>query len=227
MALSTTGLGKEGSSGLPKTIAPGNYTLKINSVYLDDFKFIEGAKHLMLNVETDPIDGFEGFMIDKDDESKGHYGGQIGRVKANQYAFADGKTKTGRVIERDNSILTFLHTLCKTLDMNDWFLAQDNKHDTIEEFVEAFNNEAPFKDRFFEACVAGKEYEGKSGYTNYDLWLPKGSKDGYAITAQGGKVLQYNETDHLKKLEVKSVDSFGDDDDFSVPPRASSDFSLD
>jgi hypothetical protein len=48
-----------------------------------------------------------------------------------------------------------------------------------------------------------------------------------AITAQGGKVLQYNETDHLKKLEVKSVDSFGDDDVFSVPPRASSDFSLD
>jgi hypothetical protein len=111
--------------------------------------------------------------------------------------------------------------------MNDWFLAQDNKHDTIEEFVEAFNNDAPFKDRYFDACVAGKEYEGKSGYTNYDLWLPKGSKDGYAITAQGGKTLQYNEADHLKKLEVKAVDSFGDDDDFSVPPRASSDFSLD
>ena len=209
MALSTTGLGKEGGSGLPKTIAPGNYTLKINSVYLDDFKFIEGAKHLMMNVETDPIDGFEGFMIDKDDESKGHYAGQ-----------------TGRVIERDNSILTFLHTLCKTLDMNAWFLAQDNKHDTIEEFVEAFNNDAPFRDAYFQACVAGKEYEGKSGYTNYDLWIPKSSKEGYAITAQGGKILQYNEADHLKKLEVKPVDSFGDDD-FSVPPRASSDFSLD
>jgi len=82
MALSTTDLGKEGGNGLPKTFAPGNHTLKINSVYLEEFKFIDGAVHFMMNMETEPIDGFEGFMIDKDDESKGHYAGQIGRVKA-------------------------------------------------------------------------------------------------------------------------------------------------
>jgi len=122
MALSTTDL-KEGGSGLPKTISPGNITLKINSVVLEDFKFIQGAKHLMLNVETEPIAGFEGFMIDKDDESKGHYAGQIGRVKASQYAFADGQTKTGIKIERDRSILIFLQRLCKTLGMNEWFTA--------------------------------------------------------------------------------------------------------
>ena len=101
MALSTTDLGKEGGSGLPKTISPGNNTVKVNSVHLDEFKFIPGAYHLMLNVETKPIEGFEGFMIDKDDESKGHYAGQIGRVKAAQYAFADGKTKSGVPIQVD------------------------------------------------------------------------------------------------------------------------------
>lgn len=226
MALSTTDLGKEGGSGLPKTISPGNNTVKINSVVLEDFKFIPGAYHLMINVETQPIDGFEGFMIDKDDESKGRYDGQIGRVKASQYAFADGKTKSGVDISRDKSILVFLKNFCNSLGCNDWFAKQDNKHDTIEELVEAFNNDAPFKNKYLDVCVAGKEYEGKSGYTNYDLWLPKGYKDVYSYAPVGGKVLPFNETDHLKKLEVKTVDAF-DADDFSVPARTSSDFSLD
>lgn len=227
MALSTTDLGKEGGSGLPKTISPGNHTLKINSVILEDFKFIDGAKHLVLNVETEPIDGFEGFMIDKDDESKGHYAGQIGRVKASQYAFADGKTKSGIVINRDRSILVFLQNFCKSLGINDWFVSQDNKHDTIDEFVDAFNSDAPFKDKYFDCCVAGKEYEGKSGYTNYDMWIPKGSSQtGFAYGAKGSKILVYDETIHLKKLETKTVESFGDDD-FDVPSKAASDFSLD
>jgi hypothetical protein len=225
MALSTTDLVKEGGGGLPKTIAPGNHTLKINSVALEEFKFIANAYHVMINVETEPIDGFEGFMIDKDDESKGHYAGQIGRVKASQYAYADGETKSGIKIQRDRSILIFLQNLCKSLDINDWFLSQDNKHDSIEEFVAAFNSTAPFKDKYLEMCVAGKEYEGKGGYTNYDMWLPKGSKDGYAFAPKGGKVLQYDETEHLKKMEVRPVESFGDDMD--VPPRVASDFSLD
>jgi hypothetical protein len=226
MALSTTDL-KESGSGLPKTITPGNSSLKINSVTLENFQFIPGAYHLMLNVETAPIDGFEGFMIDKDNPEAGHYAGQIGRVKASQYAFADGKTKSGVEIQRDRSILIFIQNLCKTLNANDWFIAQDGKHDTIEEFVEAFNTAAPFKDVYLDMCVAGKEYEGKSGYTNYDMWLPKGSKDGYAYSVSGGKVMQYNENIHLKKLEVKNVESFGEDDDLNVSSRVSSDFTLD
>jgi hypothetical protein len=227
MALSTTDLGKEGGSGLPKTIAPGNSTLKINSVALEDFKFIQNAYHLVLNVETEPIEGFEGFLIDKDNESLGRYAGQIGRVKASQYAFADGKTKTGIEVQRDRSILIFLQKLCKTLGINDWFVSQDDAHDTIEDFVEAFNRDKPFKDKYFDACVAGKEYEGKSGYTNYDMWFPRDGKGVYAIASKGGAVLPYNETEHLKKMETKTVTSFGDDDDLDIPKRAASDFSLD
>jgi hypothetical protein len=66
MGLSTTDLGT-GGSGQPKTISPGNHVLKINSIELEDFKFIDNAKHLMLHVETEHIEGFTGFMIDKDD----------------------------------------------------------------------------------------------------------------------------------------------------------------
>ena len=227
MALSTTDLGKEGS-GLPKTITPGNHVLKINSIELEEFKFIDGAYHLMMHVETAPIEGFEGFFIDKDDESKGRYAGQIGRVKASQYAFADGETKSGIKIQRDRSILIFLRSLANTLKINDWFLGQDGQHETIEDFVKAFNSSAPYKDKFLEFCVAGKEYEGKTGYTNYDMWLPKAEGKKYAFgEVEGGAVIKFDETKHLKKLEVKEVKSFGDDDDVFVKPKTSSDFSLD
>ena len=115
MALSTKDLTTESGGGMPKTIAPGNHELKINSIRLDEFRFIEGAYHLMMEMETKPIEGFEGFMKDRNDESKGHYEGQIGRVKASQYAFADGETKSGIKIQRDRSVLMFLKNLSKML----------------------------------------------------------------------------------------------------------------
>jgi hypothetical protein len=227
MALSTTDLGK-GSSGLPKTITPGNHVLKINSIELEEFKFIPGAYHLMLHVETKPIEGFEGFLIDKDDESKGHYSGQIGRVKGSQYAFADGETKSGIKIQRDRSILIFLRTLAHTMELDSWFLEQDGQHETIEDFVKAFNKTADFRGKFLEFCIAGKEYEGKTGYTNYDMWLPKAENKKYAMAeVETDKVMTYDEAKHLRKIEVKDVKGFGDDDTLFNPGKTSSDFSLD
>jgi len=227
MALSTTDLGT-GGSGMAKTIAPGNHTLKINSIELEDFRFIEGAKHLILHVETEPIEGFEGFMIDKDDESQGRYDGQIGRIKASQYAFADGETKSGIKIQRDRSVMIFLQNLCNTLGINEWFRNQDGKHETIEDFVNAFSKTADYKGKFLEFCVAGKEYESKSGYTNYDMWLPKAENKKYAMAeVEAGKVMTYDEAKHLKKIEVKDVKGFGDDDSLFNPNKTSSDFSLD
>ena len=77
-------------------------------------------------------------------------------------------------------------------------------------------------------CVAGKEYVGKTGYTNYDMWLPKAESGKYAFgEVEEGKVLTYNETKHLKKLETKEVSNFGDDDGFATPSSPSTDFSLD
>ena len=226
MALSTTDLGT--GTGMPKTITPGNNILKINSVTLEEFTFIDGAYHVMLNVETPPIDGFEGFMIDKDDESKGHYAGQIGRIKASQYAFADGETKTGVKIQRDRSIMIFLKNLAHSFGIDEWFIAQDNKFDTIEDFVKNFSDNAPIKGKYLNWCVAGKEYMGKTGYTNYDLYLPKGEGQKYAYgDPETGKVLEYNEAKHLKKLEVTEKKDFGDEDDLSIPSKNSADFSLD
>ena len=56
MALSTTDLTTEGNGGgMPKTIAPGNHELKINSIRLEEFRFIEGAYHLILEMETTSV----------------------------------------------------------------------------------------------------------------------------------------------------------------------------
>ena len=213
MALSTTDLTTEGGSGMPKTIAPGNHELKINSVRLDEFRFIEGAYHLMMEMETKPIEGFEGFMIDRNDESKGHYEGQIGRVKASQYAFADGETKSGIKIQRDRSVLMFLKNLSTALGITDWFAEQDNKHETIEDFVKAFNETAPYQDKYLHTCLAGKEYENKSGYIAYDCWFAKAQNRKYGYAPNAETVLPYDESKHLRKIENKPVESFGNDDD--------------
>jgi hypothetical protein len=228
MALSTDDLGNSGS-GLPKTINPGNQLLKINNIDLEDFKFIDNAYHMILHVETEPIEGFEGFALDKDNPDKGHFKGQIGRVKASQYAFADGETKTGIKIQRDRAILMFLQNLCKTMGINEWMTAQHNKHNTIESFVEEFNKTASIKDKYIEFCIAGKEYVGRTGYTNYDLWLPKAQSGKYAFgEVDSGKVIKYDESKHLKKLEISNIESFGDDDDDSSnSSKPSTDFSLD
>ena len=227
MALSTDDLGNSGS-GLPKTINPGNQLLKINNIDLEDFKFIDNAYHMILHVETEPIEGFQGFALDKDNPDKGHFKGQIGRVKASQYAFADGETKTGIKIQRDRAILMFLQNLCKTMGINEWMTAQHNKHNTIESFVEEFNKTASIKDKYIEFCIAGKEYVGRTGYTNYDLWLPKAQSGKYAFgEVDSGKVIKYDESKHLKKLEISNIESFGDDDDSSNSSKPSTDFSLD
>ena len=213
MGLSTTDLTTEGSGGMPKTIAPGNHELKINSIRLDEFRFIEGAHHLLMEMETMPIEGFEGFMRDRDDDSKGRYKGQIGRVKASQYAFADGETKSGIKIQRDRSVLMFLKNLSNALGINDWFTEQDNKHETIHDFVKAFNETAPYQD--------------KSGYLAYDCWFAKAQNKKYGYSPTAATVLTYDESKHLKKIENKPVESFGNDDDLSIPMKTSSDFNLD
>jgi len=228
MGLSTTDLGNGGGSGLPKTIAPGNHVLKINDIKLEEYSFIPGAYHIVMNIETKPIDGFEGFFRDKNDESLGKYDGQIGRLKAGQYAFANGETKSGIKIERDRSILIFLQNLSKSLGISEWFLEQDNAHDTIEDFVNAFRESAPYRDKFIEFCVAGKEYMSKSGYVNFDLHLPKASRGKYAYgEIESGKVLTYDEKIHLRKLEVNNVTNFGDNNDLSLASKDKDAFSLD
>jgi hypothetical protein len=203
--LSTTNLPTGG--GMAKTITPGNWSLKINKLEVEEFKYKPAALHLLVHVETEAIDSFEGFWIDKDNESLGKYAGQIGTVKAGQYAFADGVTKSNIVINRDTEMMKFLQNICIALGIKEWFTAQDGLHNTIEEFVDAFNTKADYKNKFINFCIAGKEYMNKGGYPAYDLHLPKYSKSGAAFGAPGTKVLAFTE-ELIVKSAPKEVDSF-------------------
>lgn len=217
MSLSTKEV-KTGGGGLPKTIAPGQHNLKINSVELKRYSFMEkdNGYYLILNVETEPIEGFEGFFIDVNDESKGRYAGQIGQIKTNAYYYKDGETKSGIKVNRDMEILKQLKNICIASDKESWFDKDaDGKFDTVEDFVEGFNKAGITKDKLYKFCVAGKEFERNNGYTGYDLFLPKLTRGTVAFEAANSKiskVIPFNESTMHEKLTPKEVNNFGDDD---------------
>ena len=207
---------KTDGGGVPKTITPGTHTLKINSVVLKRFPFMEADNgyYFIINVETKPIEGFDGFFINKDDESLGRYAGQIGEVKTNRYYYKDGSTKSGIIINRDMELLKQLKNLCMATESMKWFDAADEKYDTIEAFIDAFNEAAPFKDKFMNFTVAGKEFERKNGYIGYDLFTPKLTRGTVAIEPEDtaiSKLIPFNEEKMWEKYQKKAVESFGDD----------------
>ncbi len=196
------------TGGTPKLLQPGNAVCKINKVALKPFTFKPGGYDLILSLEGPDLgSGFEGFFIDTSDESKGRNKGQVGQVKAGEYAFADGETKTGVPVLRDAEILKFIKNLCTALGIMSWLEAQDDKHDTIEQLIDAFNNEKPFAGKTTEYCIGGKEYLNKGGYMNHELFLVKSNKIGVAFG--NSKVLTFNPAEHIRKKKVENVSEFG------------------
>jgi hypothetical protein len=211
--LSTKNL-PQGGSGLPKTIVPGEHVVKINSITLTRYPFMEqdNGYYLVMNVEGEPIDGFEGFLIDPENPDKGRYAGQIGEVKVSKFYFKDGTTKTGRAVNRDEDILKQIKNICTVTYADKWFEDADGKFATIEEFVFGFNTQAPFKDKKIRMCIAGKEYENKQGYPAWGLHLAKGNASGYNMQAADSKVsklIKFNEVEHMERMSPAEVKNFG------------------
>lgn len=218
--LNTKDIKTQGEGGLPKTLQPGNVTCKINGVRLEEFKFIKGALHIILSMEGQELENFEGFFIDKNNEKLGRHKGQVGDVKAAEYAYADATTKNGNEINRDAEMLKFLKNLCVALEIDNWLVAQNDKHDTIESLFNAFNKEKPFANKFITYCIGGKEYTNKNGYTSYDLFLPKFAKGSSPF---GKNVATFNAADHIRKKKLSDqVIDFG-----SSSSAANDDFQLD
>lgn len=210
--ISTKDIPTGGSGKAPKTLQPGNVNIKVNSIYLDKFPWGENAYNVMMDCEGEDLgEGFEGFFIDKENESLGRHAGQVGRVRGSQWAFEDKELPSGVVINRDVEISKFLKNLADATGSIEWLEAQDNKHETIESLVEAMNEDAPFEGKFISACLGGREYENKGGYTNYDLFLPKYTKTSVPFASATGdtsKVSKFNETTNIIKKKVKEVESF-------------------
>lgn len=211
--ISTTDIPSGGNGGaIPKTLQPGNKVVKINSIYLDKFPFADNAYNVMLDCEgADLGDGFEGFFIDKDNESLGRYRGQVGRVRVSQWAFEDKVLPSQVEIKRDVEIAKMLQNICEATGCMDWWIAEDKKHETIESLVEKMNEDLPFKDKFMNVCLGGREYENKGGYTNYDLFFPKFSKAGIPfenadVESAASRVYVFSEADHIIKKKTKDVE---------------------
>lgn len=216
---------KVGGAGLPKLLQPGNNICKLNNIELETFRFKEGAYHLMLQLEGPDLGtDFEGFFIDKDNESKGRHKGQIGQVKISEWAFADGETKTGIPVHRDVEILKALKSLAIALDFTKWLDSEDGKHATIESLVTALNVAKPFLNKTIEYCIGGKEYINKGGYMNHELFLPRYTKAGapYGKT----RVIKFNPDEHIRRKKVEPVNDFASEEQ-STGLTPNTDFSLD
>ena len=211
--ISTINIPSEGS-GVPKVLQPGNHTVTINTVKIEVPPYNKDAINIILGVEgPDMGENFEGFWINKDDESLGRHKGQVASVKLSQYAYADGTTKSGISIKRDVELLKALQTLCKTLNCNDWLLAQNNNHDTMESLFAQFAEDKPFAGKQLYCCIAGSEYTNKQGYTNFDLYFPRTNRgsSAYEIAGiKGSQVVLFNEEIHIRRKKVEPVQSFGD-----------------
>ena len=203
-------------SSMSKVIAPGEHVCKINKVTLESPPYNKDAVSLVMHVETEPLgENFEGFFIDKNNPDAGRYLGQIGRVKSSEYAYADGKTKSGVIISRDVELGRFLENLLKIAGKEEFLNANEDNHDTAESYVKAMNDQKVFDDVYFRFCIGGKEYLNKEGYTNYDLFLVKSSRGSYNMESvaknpeASSNFIKFDEAVHIKKKKT-DVDSFGD-----------------
>lgn len=232
--------------GTPKTLQAGNVMATITEVSLDQPPYMvkEDGYFLLLHLEGPDLteQGFEGFMIDKDKPKLGKYKGQVGRVKTNRWPYKDGKTKSGIAVSRDGDILKALKSLCMAMDIVKWFDDQDEKHDTIQELVAAFNADAPWKDKVMNYCICAREYMKKNTYTGLDLFLPKYSKGNVPyeeLTASPSKLIQFDpeNEDHLERLSPAEDNGFEPDtegaegtdvteSDGAVEGEASTEFTL-
>lgn len=220
--ISTKNVG--GSGFTPKTLQPGSQTIKVNSVSLGTVPFSATGFTIDLQCEGPDLgETFEGFWIDKDNQAKGKHKGQVGRVRSSRYVYEDANVN-GKEIKRDDNIVRFLNNLADVTGCMDWMEKMDGKFETIEEFVKAFNNDAPFKDVYFNVVLGGKEYENSQGYTNFDLFIPKFTRDGVPMEEVGkenSRLIAYNEEEHIIRKTPKVVEEFSGeeeaaDDDFNL-----------
>lgn len=205
--LSTKSIEAAGSRTAP-VITPGNHTLKINRIYLQEPNYASKfgkERFLVLDVESQPVSdqNFQGFK----DANGRPYAGQIGRVKYSRYSFVDGKElNDGKVTSLANDVMMALVNIANALDQRD--VLDSIEANTIEELVDSASA-ALCPSAYLDFCVGGKEYEGKSGYTNYDMYLIKSTRGSYAFGPKGSdKVAVYDANTHLIKKEEKPITGF-------------------
>lgn len=195
-----------GSGKARPVITVGNQKVKINSITFDQTPYDRESYNVVLHVESEPIDGeFEGFLVDSNNPNGPRYKGQVGRIRLTPYPFKDATLPSGREIKRDTEVLKSMIYLSEVLDKRDEL--DSIEADTIEEFMVSANKVLS-GDTYVNVCVGGREWENKEGYVNYDLFLPRNSKDGVAIEAinvSNSKLYSFSRSEHVKELNKPQI----------------------
>ena len=216
-----------GSSRPKPVLGPGNHVIKINSITFDKTPYDSEAYNITLHVESEPVKGdFEGFYKDMNDQSKGRYAGQVGRVRYSPYPYKDATLPSGREVSRDQEVLKSMIFLSEQLGKRD---ALDSiEAETIEIFMQKVNDIFSNSD-FFNACIGSREWENKDGYINDDLFLPRISKDGVPIEAidvdtTNSRLMTFDRATHVRAIAKKETPAA--DSSFEGTSGSGSDFEL-
>ena len=213
--------------GIQKKIRPGNVKAKVFRISTSNQNW-KGVPKLFLHIhlETEPIEGFEGFYIDKSNPKLGRHAGQIGDVKTSGFGYDDGrKDKDGNTITKEDSVVMFLDSLCHEANGSTWVkdAIMNGTYKTFEDFIAGFNKENPIKDVFLNYCIGGTQDVNDDGYPVYFLNLPKFEK-GFRLFANDNNadsVLPYNKAEHLYvKNAPQQVNNFSGNSEEEEAPAA-------
>ena len=197
-----------GSGKARPVISVGNQKVKINSITFDQTPYDKEAYNVVLHVESEPVGGeFEGFLVDPNNPNGARYKGQVGRVRLSPYPFKDATLPSGREVSRDTEVLRAMIYLSEVLGKRDEL--DSIEANTIEEFMDSADKVLS-GDTFINACIGGREWENKEGYVNYDLFLPRNSRDGVALEAldtENSRLFKFSKEEHVRELKKTQTTS--------------------
>lgn len=199
--LSTKDVQSTGSS-LKKTLGPGNHTVTIYDIELVS-GYNPGSYQIKLFVEGPNLGPeFDGFLKDKNNPGGAKFAGQVGRVRIAPYAFEDKTFADGTKVSRDTTMLRAIDRLAiccgvqeevKAISANDW-------NDMINQVKRLLIGKK------LSVCLGAREYTNKSGYKEYDLFLPRAKDGKYSHVPVGDtSLIVFNEADHIIKEKAAAV----------------------
>lgn len=217
--LSTKDVPASSGSGIKKTLVPGNQQVTIYDVEFSS-GYNPGSMHILARVEgPDMGPEFEGFLKDKDNPGGGRFKGQVGRIKLSQYPFEDKTFNDGTSITRDQTMLKMFDRLAMACGVQN-----EIKNITANTWEEWLGKAKPyFINKQISTCIGAREYTGKSGYKELDLFFPKLKNGKYpfiSATGDQSNLLPYDANEHIiREKAAKPVDAFepssSADDDFN------------
>lgn len=214
--LSTKDVQSTGSA-LKKTLGPGNHNVTIYDVELVP-GYNPGSYQILLRVEGPNLGPeFDGFLKDKNNPGGPKFSGQVGRVRVSPYAFEDKTFADGTKVSRDTTMLRAIDRLAIACNVQD-----EVKNIVANDWSEMiYQVKRLFIGKKISVCLGAREYTNKSGYKEFDLFLPKAKDGKYSHTGVGDAALiVFNEADHIVKEKAAApVEAF-------EPTRADQDFDL-